>query len=86
MTPAQLKKVIRENGRFLNLTSRTDVTAGIQLVEGLLREETAFLKETQPKAVVSISEMECALRVIGDLWSSVENMDTGELAEEHVFD
>ena len=58
MKVEQLKKVVENHKRFIDLSSRGKVTYTCQFVEDLLKEELEYIKETEPQAIVTISELE----------------------------
>jgi ubiquitin C-terminal hydrolase len=86
MTPKQLKEVVNNHKRYFDIDSRTNVTYICQFVEDLLREELEYTKETEPQAIVSIRELEIAIRTVMSLWCDIEDMDTDELIKEHIWD
>lgn len=82
----QLKGVVDTHKKYIDVSSRAKVTWTCQFVEDLLREELEYLKENEPRAFVSIDELEKAIRSVQDLWFDIEDMDTNELVKQHIWD
>lgn len=85
MKAEQLKKVVENHKKNIDITSRAKVTWTCQFVEDLLREELAYLKETEPEAIVTISELERGIDVVKQLWFDIDEMDTDELVKEQIW-
>ena len=86
MKAEQLKSVVDNHKKYIDVLSRAKVTWTCQFVEDLLREELEYLKENEPRAFVSIDELEKAIRSVQDLWFSIEDMDTNELVKQNIWD
>lgn len=85
MTPAQLKKVVTDHQRFLDIPNRAKVTYSCDFIEDLLREELEYLKKNVPRAFVSIRELETAINVVVSLGYSIDEMETDELVKERIW-
>ena len=86
MKMEQLKSVVHNHKKHIDVSSRAKVTWTCQFVEDLLREELEYLKENEPRAFVSINELEKTIRSVQDLWFDIEDMDTNELVKQHIWD
>ena len=86
MKAEQLKNVVDNHKKYIDVSSRAKVTWTCQFVEDLLREELEYFKENEPRAFVSIDELEKAIRSVRDLWFSIEDMDTNELVKQNIWD
>jgi hypothetical protein len=86
MTPKQIKKVVENHQRVLDINSRVALSECCWIVEDLLEEEIKYLEETEPTATTTISEMKMAREVIRNLYHSIDDMDTNELVKEHIWD
>lgn len=85
MTPTQLKKVIENHNRVINIPNRLSVTEMIYLVEDLLVEEIKYLEEKEPCATKTIAETKRAREIVRDLYHSIDGMDTNELVKERIW-
>ena len=85
MKAEQLKKVVENHKKNIDITSRAKVTWTCQFVEDLLREELEYMKETEPEAIVTISELERSIDIVKQLWFDIDEMDTDELVKEQIW-
>jgi len=85
MEAKQLKKVVDNHKRFIDLSSRGQVAYTCQFVEDLLRAELEHIKATEPQAVNTIAELEKGIEAVKSLWFGIEDMDTNELVKEHIW-
>ena len=85
MTPRQLKEVVEKNRKRLDINSRIDLIDMIWLVEDLLKKEIEYLEEHEPHAITIISETKIAAKVLSDLYSNVDGMETSDLVKEHIW-
>lgn len=85
MKAEQLKKVVKDHKRFIDLSSRGHVTWTCQFVEDLLRAELEHVKETEPQATVTIAELEKGIEAVKSLWFGIEDMDTDELVKARIW-
>ena len=85
MKPEQLKKVVEDHKRFIDLSDRAHVTWTCQFVEDLLRAELEHVKETEPQATVTIAELEKGIEAVKSLWFGIEDMETDELVKAQIW-
>lgn len=85
MKAEQLKKVVEDHKRFIDLSDRGHVTWSCQFVEDLLRAELEYIKETEPQATVTIMELEKGIEVVKSLWFGIEDMETDELVKVQIW-
>lgn len=81
----QLKKVVENHQRFIDLSDRAHVTWSCQFVEDLLRAELEHVKETEPQATTTIKELEKGIEAVKSLWFSIEDMETDDLVKLHIW-
>lgn len=86
MKAEQLKKVVEDHKRFIDLSDRAHVTWACQFVEDLLRAELEDVKETEPQATVTIAELEKGIEAVKSLWFEIEDMETNDLVKAHIWD
>lgn len=85
MKAEQLKKIVEDHKRFIDLSDRGHVTWTCQFVEDLLRAELEYVKETEPQATVTIAELEKGIEAVKSLWFGIEDMDTDELVKARIW-
>lgn len=85
MKAEQLKKVVENHRRFVDIDSRTELEEMISVVEDLLEEEIKYLKEYEPKATTTLDQTKIAREVLRSLWHDVEDFDTEELVEARIW-
>lgn len=85
MKAEQLKKVVENHERFIDISSRGQVTYTCQFVEDLLRAELEHVKETEPQATVTIAELKKGIEAVKSLWFGIEDMETEELIKAKIW-
>ena len=85
MRAEQLKEVVNNHKRFIDIDSRASVTYTCQFVEDLLRAELEHVKETEPQATVTIRELETTIRTVMGLWCDIDDMETEELVKAEIW-
>lgn len=85
MTAEQLKKVVDYHKRFIDIPSRSSVSCTCDFVEDLLKAELDYLKEYEPRAIVTMREINTAIQVLSSLYHDIEDMDTEELIKAEIW-
>lgn len=85
MKPEQLKKVVEDHKRYIDLYNRAHVTWTCQFVEDLLRAELEHIKETEPYATATITELEKGIETVKNLWWGIEEMETSDIMKAHIW-
>ena len=85
MRVEQLKEVVENHNKYIDISSRAKVTYTCKFVEDLLREELDHLKETEPQAFVSIRELENAIRTVMYLGYDIEDMETEDIMKAKIW-
>ena len=85
MRAEQLKKVVEDHKRFIDLSNRAHVTWTCQFVEDLLSAELKHVKETEPQATVTIAELEKGIEAVKNLWFGIDDMDADEIVKARIW-
>ena len=85
MKAEQLKMVVEKHKRFVDIPSRANVTYICQFVEDLLKAELKHIKESEPEAVATITELEKSIDTVKDLWCDIEEMRTEDLVKANIW-
>lgn len=85
MDAKQIKKVVENHQKVIDIHSRVALSECCWIVEDLLDEEIKFMEENDPKATTTIDEMKIAREVLRNLYHSIDNIETDELVKEHIW-
>ena len=85
MKAEQLKKVVENHRKFIDINSRTELEEMIYVVEDLLEEEIKYLQEHEPQAITTLDETKRAREVIRNLYHDIDDMDTNELVKAQIW-
>ena len=85
MKANQLKKVVENHKKYIDLSCRAKVEYTCQFIEDLLKEELKYLKETEPQAVASIVELEKGIEAVKSLYFTIDDIETSEIVKERIW-
>lgn len=85
MKAEQIKKVVENHRKVIDIHSRCALTETIWIVEDLLEEEIKHMEETEPQATTTIDDMKRAREVLRNLYHNIDDMDTDELVKARIW-
>lgn len=85
MKAEQLKKVVENHRKFVDIDSRIELEEMIYIVEDLLKEEIKYLQEHEPQATTTLDETKSAREVIRNLYHDIDDMETEELIKAEIW-